>query len=306
MTLFDAGVEEGEGDGKEPQPVAQAVDPAYEWEIFTTVNYATINQDTIGAQAGVHSTSWSPGVGIERHLNPNLALGFAVNLVQGHQEYTGGLGNLDMDGVSFSTYASYVKGSFWADVLYNFGHMNLDSERNPGFGLPMASGETTAITNSVQLNTGWNFRFLQDRSLVVGVFTGIDYMHASVDGYSENGGGIGALSYSKRNFESLIARVGATVSKSFNTSFATITPQLRVAFERQNLDSNNGTSVSLINVPFTATATSQAPGQEYMIAGAGVNFDFTDRFNMLLTYQGQFFRQYQSAHYGGVQFGYRF
>ena len=78
-------------------------------------------------------------------------------------------------------------------------------------------------TNSVQYNTGWNFRF-QNHTLVTGPFVGVDYLYGSVRGYNETGGGMAALSY-----------------------------------ERQNLQ-NNGTSVSLINAPFTAAGGNQSPG----------------------------------------------
>lgn len=302
---LDEGVIVGQGDGPEDGPVARKVARAYQWEVYTTVNFASINQDSISSQAGVHSTSWTPGIGIERHLSPHWAVGFALSLMETHQTYTSGLGTLDMEGMAFSAYASYVRGAFWGEVLYNFGRLDLQSERNPGLGLPVAFGDTTAFTNTVQFNTGWNFRF-QNNTLVTGPFVGIDYLHATVNSYSESGGGLAALAYSKRSYDSLVARVGWTLSKQFNTQVGAITPQVRVAFERQNIENNNGTSVNLINQPFTATATSQSPGQEYMMAGAGVNFQFNDRLNLLLTYQGQFFRQDQQAHYAGVRIGYKF
>jgi uncharacterized protein with beta-barrel porin domain len=89
------------------------------------------------------------------------------------------------------------------------------------------------------------------------------------------------------------------------TDWAVVTPQVQLSYERQNL-TNNGSSVSLINAPFTANGGNQNPGQDYMVAGAGVNFQFSPNFNMLLSYQGQFFRSNMEAHFGGVRFGYAF
>ena len=68
----------------------------------------------------------------------------------------------------------------------------------------------------------------------------------------------------------------------------------------------NGTSVSLINAPFTATGGHQSPGQDYMVIGTGVNFIFTPDFSMLLGYQVQLFRNNLEAHFGSVRFGYKF
>lgn len=301
---LDDGVIVGQGDGSK-NPVAKRALRSRQWEVFTTVNYANISISTIRSQAGVNSQTWAPGVGIERHFSRSLTLGFAANLMETHQSYTGGLGTLDIEGVALSTYASYVRRAFWTDLLYSFGRFDLTSDRNPGFAFPVATGNTTAYTNAVQFNSGWNFRF-QNNTLVTGPFVGLDYLHATVDSYSESGGGLAALAYNTRSYDSLISRVGWSLSKSILTDFALITPQVRLSYERQNISKNNGTSVNLINQPFTATTNSKDPGQDYVVAGLGVNFQFTPAFNMLLTYQGQFFRQDMQAHYASVRFGYKF
>lgn len=299
----DQGVTLGEGDGPE-DPIAKKIPRTRQWEVFTTVNYANISLSTIGTQAGVESQTWAPGVGIERHFTRHLTIGFAANLLETHQTYANGLGSMDMQGIALSAYASYVRRPFWADVLYSWGAFDLDTDRN-ATGFPVANGETNAYTNAVQLNGGWSFR-VPSWKLVHGPLAGVDWLHVNVDGYSETGGGLGALSYASRSVDSLITRVGWSVSKEFDATFAKITAQMRLTYERQNIDRNNGTSVNLINQPFSATSTSQSPGQDYMVAGAGLNFEFSDAFSMLVTYQGQFLRQDMQAHYGTVRFTYKF
>nr|WP_294223916.1 autotransporter outer membrane beta-barrel domain-containing protein [Prosthecobacter sp.] len=174
-----------------------------------------------------------------------------------------------------------------------------------GRGLPLAFGTTQTQTHALQYNGGWNFRFMEG-SLVTGPFLGLDYLHGEVDAHSETGGGLAALRYSSQTYESLVARVGWSVSKRFETSFATITPQLRLSYERQNIEDNNATTVSVINAPFSTTGGNQAPGQDYLVLGLGVSLMFDERFSMMLTYQGQFFRHDMQAHFGGLRFSYRF
>ncbi|MDZ4403714.1 autotransporter outer membrane beta-barrel domain-containing protein [Prosthecobacter sp.] len=300
---LDEGVIEGQGDGPE-NPIAKRVRRSRQWEVFTTVNYGNVNLNAVGGQAGVKVDSWAPGLGIERHLSRGLTLGFAVSFLSSHQSYTGGLGSLDLEGPALSAYLSFVRRNFWSDLLYSFGAYEFDTARNPGPGIPTANGSTRAYTNAIQYNTGWNFRF-QNNTLVTGPFAGIDWLHGSLDGYSETGGGLAALRYARQSFESLVTRVGWSVSKRLKTDWATITPQVRLSYERQHL-SNNGTSVSAINAPFSAAGGNQSPGQDYMVAGSGVNFEFSPAFSMLLTYQGQFFRSDMQAHFGGVRFSYKF
>lgn len=303
---LDYGVVMGEGDGPEDKnPIAKKVLRSRQWEVFTTVNYGNVKLNPISTQAGVQIDSWASSVGIERHLSRGLTLGFAVTFLQSSQTYTGGLGKIDLEGPMLSAYLAYARKGFWGSLLYSFGAYDLGSQRNPGLGLPSAAGATDAYTNAIQYNTGWNFHFLPDRSLVTGPFIGIDYLHGTVDAYSETGGGLGALRFNKQTFESLVTRVGWSTSKKFHTDWADITPQFRLSYERQNLK-NNGTSVSLINAPFTAAGGNQTPGQDYMVLGTGVNFQFTPDFSMLLGYQVQLFRNNMEAHFGSIRFGYKF
>ena len=300
---LDEGVIVGQGDGPE-DPIARKVKRSRQWEVFTTVNYGNVKLSAVGTQAGVQVDSWAPGVGIQRHLSPGIALGFAVSFLTSEQGYTGGLGSLHMEGPALSAYLTFVRKNFWNSLLYSFGSYELDSTRNPGGAFPLAFGTTRTYTNAVQYNAGWNFRF-QDNTFVTGPFIGIDYLHGSVNAYSETGGGAAALRYAQQSFESLVTRVGWAASKKLKTSWAAITPQVRLSYERQNLQ-NNGTSVSLINAPFSATGGNQSPGQDYMVLGTGVNFDFNEQLSLNLNYQVQFFRQDMQAHFGSVRIGYKF
>ncbi|MDB6007268.1 MAG: hypothetical protein JWR15_4255, partial [Prosthecobacter sp.] len=300
---LDYGVVVGEGDGPE-DAMGKRVKRSRQWEVFTTVNYGNARLNPISNQSGVQIDSWASSVGIERHLSRRLTLGFAATFLQSTQTYTGGLGKLDLEGPTLSAYVAYVRKGFWSSLLYSFGAYDLGSQRNPGLGLPVASGSTNSYVHAVQYNTGYNFRF-QNNTFVTGPFVGIDYLHGSVDAYNETGGGLGALHYNKQSFESLVTRVGWSASKKIETEWATITPQVRVSYERQNIK-NNGTSVNLINAPFSATGGNQSPGQDYVVFGTGVNFQFTQDFSMLVGYQVQLFRNNMESHFGSVRFGYKF
>lgn len=300
---LDEGVVLGQGDGPE-SPIARRVRRSRQWEAFTTVNYGNLRLSPVSSQAGVQVDSWAPAVGLQRHLSRGLTAGFAVTILSSSQHYTGGLGSLNLDGPALSAYLSYVRKGFWGNLLYSFGDYQLSSTRNPGGGLPFALGSTYAYTNAIQFNTGWNFRF-QNGTLVTGPFAGIDYLHGSINAYSETGGGIAGMSYASQSFQSLVTRVGWSLSKKIATDFAVITPQVRLSYERQNV-SSNGTSVQAINAPFSASGGNQSPGQDYMVAGGGVNFQFSPAFGLMLGYQTQFFRNNLQAHFGSVRLSYKF
>ncbi len=298
-------VSQGDGDPKKASPIAKRVLRSRQWEVFATVNYGNVKLNPIRSQSGVQVDSWASGAGVERHLSRGLTLGFAASFLESTQGYTGNAGSLHLEGPALSAYISYVRGSSWNSLLYSFGTYQMDSIRNPGLPFPTAFGSTRTYTHSVQYNTGWNFRF-QNNTLVTGPFAGVDYLHGSVDAYSETGGGLAALHYSAQSYQSLVSRVGWSASKQIKTNFATITPQLRLSYERQNIKNNNGTSVSLINVPFSSSGGNQTPGQDYLVAGLGLSLAFSEQFSLMLSYQGQFFRHDLQAHFGSIRFSYQF
>ena len=145
---IDDGVTMGFGDGPE-DAIARKVKRSRQWEVFTTVNYGYVDLNALGGQAGVKVESWAPGIGIERHLSRGLAVGFAVSFLQSWQDYSGGLGSLDLEGPALSAYLSFVRKNYWSSLLYSFGSYELDSTRNPGFGFPQAYGSTRTYTNAV-------------------------------------------------------------------------------------------------------------------------------------------------------------
>lgn len=303
-SALNEGVIMGQGDGEEESPVVKTVPRSRQWEVFTTVNYGNVRIAPITTQSGVVIDSWAPGVGIERHLSRGFTLGFAASYLTSHQSYTGGMGTLRLEGPALSTYLSYVRRSFWSDLLYSFGTYSMSSTRSPAPGLPQAFGDTATYTNAVQFNTGWNFRF-QNNALVTGPFAGIDYLHGAIQSYSETGGGLAALSYGHQTYQSLVTRVGWSATRKFQTHWAAITPQMRLSYERQNLQ-NNGTSVTLVNLPISAQGGHQSPGQDYMVVGAGVGFEFSPAVNLMLTYQTQIFRDHMQAHFAGLRLNCRF
>lgn len=300
---LDFGVVTGEGDGPE-SPMAQRIPRSHQWQVFATVNYGNVRLNPINAQAGLQADTWASSVGIDRRIARGLTLGFAATFLQSTQNYTSGLGSMHLEGPTLSTYLAYARKGVWASLMYSFGDYDLGTFRNPGFGLPVANGGTTAYVNSVQFNTGYNF-YSQDRTFITGPFIGIDYLHGSVDAYAETGGGVGALAYGRQSFDSLVTRVGWSAAKRIHTNWAEITPQFRLSYERQNIH-NNGTSVQSIIVPISAAGGNQMPGRDYMVIGGGINFQITPSFSILLNYQTQVFRDSMTSHFGSIRLGYKF
>lgn len=315
---------EGEGDGnpdKAPHSPEVRFRSARNWDVFSSIEYGSATLHSISNQAGLSVDSWAPSVGVGRRLGNGFNVGFALSYLESDQTYSGHLGSVKLSGPALSAYVSYVKKSLWTDLLYSWGTYDMDNSRNAGLLFPQAKGSTTTTTNALQWNAGWNFKAQKD-TLVTGPFIGLDYLHGSIDAYSEQSGGLAALRYGSQSYDSLVSRVGWSVSKKIKTSWASITPQLRVGWERENLEDRDGVSVALLNSPYylaqggkiishlnkpyALSVQRELPGQSYATLGAGINFRFSDRFSTLLDYEGRFFRSDLEEHFFNLKLSYRF
>jgi outer membrane lipase/esterase len=232
-----------------------------------------------------------------------------------------------MDGPALSSYVSYATGHFWSDLLYSWGTYDLDTARHPGAGFPVAHGSSSTHTNAVQFNTGWNFTGQQGQ-MVTGPYAGIGWIGGRLGGFDETGGGNAALHYDAQSYDSLVSRVGWQLTRRFETGLGTITPQLRLAWEHENMDDNGGVGVQLLNSPyyvlhgtqqgsdrstfreskltrqnriFRAAADIQVPGQDCLSVGGGLHLQFRNRLSALLEYEGQIFRSDLMQHYCAVR-----
>lgn len=303
---YDQGITLGEGDGKEiAQPSLQkAAENFSQWNVYALTDYSNVDLESTADQSGTHIESWSPGLGIERRFSSNFILGTTLNFTRSDQHFGNNLGSLKLEGLDLATYLTYTNRGLWISGLYNFGAYDMETQRNPGSSQPTATGNAQTWTHSVQLNFGYNLKF-QDDTLITGPFAGIDYLHGAINAYNEVGGGTGAVAVSRQTFSSLTYRLGWSVSKHMDTSIGRVTPQFSLSYERQELD-NDGSSVAFLNIPVSNSTNGQMIGRSYLVAGAGVNIAFTQSLSLLLSYNGQFFREDVTAHFCGMKLNYSF
>ena len=325
--LADAGQapwEQDQGDGKEVESSKELrfQAPQRRWRVYATENFGSQSLSPIEQQAGIRAESWATSAGVERMVDHGLIFGFATSLLSNEQHYTSGLGNLKMDGPALTGYLSYApqNSGLWADLLYNWGHYDTDVNRNPGFGFSTAHGSTHFTTNAVQFNTGWNIP-LDNGKMTTGPTLGVDYMHGNLAGYSETGGGLGALNFSSQQLDSLVTNIGWQLSREFETRFGTVIPQLRLGWERENLGEESvavalqnspyylvqgNNVVAHLNRPFQASLDLKQPGRSYAVAGAGVKMNLKSGWNIALDYEAQVFRTGYTQSLAAVRVGFAF
>lgn len=307
----------GEGDGVEGGKGTKVVygtvkREALKWEVFTTFDYGNHDIDANKDFLGLRSDTYVETLGIERALGSHLVLGAGASFIQSNSKE-----GADVEGETFATYLSGAWGGAYADILYGVTLLEHDIDRKTGVGTT-AHADPDSTSHAVNFNTGYNFYL---GKWTTGPTVGVDYSHANVDGYTERGGETANTRVSEQSIDSLVTRLGWQASYRLDKSWGSITPQLRVGWERENLDGDDDITVGLLDSPyylvqgrsirsaggdFEVTVPGYDRQKDFLTAGAGLYVEVGRHFNILLDYEGVFLDSGYSAHYGKVSLGWKF
>jgi outer membrane lipase/esterase len=281
--------------------------------LFAGAGYAAGDLDWRGISSGFEADTWTGTIGAEIRLTDHLVLGLAGTYLNTEGDF-GPRGSVDAEGFALAAYLSFTQGNFYADTLYSYGNFEEDIHRRTGLGTT-ARGDPTSENHSVEFNTGYNFHL---GALTTGPILGIDYRNGNLEGYNEHGDVRASLSYEDQNYDSLITRVGWQASYRIATGFGAITPQVRAAWERENLDENEWIRVSLVNSPYhwiaggsirpdySVSARTTSPDNDYLNVGGGFLIEIGPDFWIVLDYQGHVFRSNSVEHFASISMGLRF
>ncbi len=294
-------------------------EPVKRFEIFTAFDYGYYDQDTLTSNdLGFDVDSYTATAGVEYLITDWLAIGAAWSHLESDSELLNNLGGIDLEGHLLSGYLTAFHGNTWADVLYSYGNYDNDINRNTLLG-SRAMGETESYSHNISVNAGHNFGLLS--CLVTGPGVGLDYATGGINGYTETGGGNANLVYPDDNFESMIGRLGWSVSYARDAGFlGKMTAQARAGWAHEFMPEADAVSASLLSSPFIliqgnrasrvggfgASEDSAHAGQDWLELGAGVRFDLDCGLNLKFDYTGQFGRNNASAHFGSAKLGYEF
>jgi uncharacterized protein YhjY with autotransporter beta-barrel domain len=276
--------------GKEPIPPRG---PCVEF--FAQGDFSTTDRKDTGAALGYGSWTEAATAGVECSLSDTVTAGLALGYVHNQTNANNDAGDLYVDGLAVSTYASWSRNDLYVDGLYSFGHLENRIRRN------IPSGTATARTDSkghaVQLNAGYSF--LKYPGIVSGPIASMKYAHGDIDAFTDSAG----LSVASQSYDSLISEFGWQASFPMKTRRGRVTPQVHASWGHEYL--NKSKTIGTTFAGLTALVSTPEPRTDYAAIGCGVLAEFGERFSVLLDYEANLSRN-QTTHFVELRAGFKF
>ena len=186
---------------------------------------------------------------------PELTLGLAPGYVnQSLSLHSEGGGQGTINDWSLALLAAYRQGGFYADAGLRGAYDNFRSSR----ALPLPAGKYTAKANwdgwSMSASVGGGYDFSAG-DFTYGPLASVSWQRLHENGFTEKGAGTVGQSVRARDTYALNTVLGGHVSRTFETTVGTVTPEVRAAWSAQWLGDSQNIVATFIGSPSSAYRT---------------------------------------------------
>ena len=192
-----------------------------------------------------------------------------------------------VDSYSPSLYASYADKGWYANGLASYSRNAYTEQREIEIGSfrETANGAPTGDQETVNADGGYD---IYRRGWTYGPTVGFQYVHWSMDSFTESGGCSTDLAVNEQSADSFRSRIGAHVSYAVTHAGVTYTPYLTASWQHEFLDDSRGIDAAFAEVnPVTFTVNTNNPSRDSCLAATGLNVDFNQQFTLFVGYDVQ-------------------
>ena len=197
-----------------------------------------------GSWSGSGSDEWTTAqftLGADLRLRPTWIVGLLGSVARTWGDFSEG----DWEGWTYGGgfYTSYWHQGWYVNAAFLGRYSTFDISRS----------DNTGSTNGIDLtgygSTGYDF---VKGNWKFGPWVSLQYDHLTIDGYRESGPS--PLSYSSRDVDSLISRVGGRIEYNWRLGPITVQPRLELAWGHQWLGNNLSLQANWVDVPLAVPA----------------------------------------------------
>ena len=238
---------------------------------------------------GFDQRTWGGMVGIDYQIDEQFLVGLAGLYQTTNAEFDDD-STSDVDSFQIGLYGTWDSGTLYVDGVASIGWSSIDNDRRiviPSVFDGTAKSDTDAFLLTMGAEVGYAFRF--DGGFSVTPLAGLDYRHASIDGYQESGASPYNLAVDDNDVDSLTSSLGFAIGGDFDLGGMKLSPELRAAWQHEFLDSEEDITASFVAAPGSSfTAVGSDFGADAGLVGAGVTLEVSTGVEAFVDYNGRF------------------
>ncbi len=186
------------------------------------ISFGRIGQQDGNLGQDIHSDGIT--FGIDKRINDEKTIGFAISKSWQETEVGSNEGSMDAAAISIMNYTSFkIEDKRFFEMIAGIGEMDIDLSRN------VTGGKNTGDRKGNQLFGSLTYLLEPDVEIVgrnLNYYTRIDLGFTQLKAYTETGDGT-AVSYKKQNVKSASLSTGLNLSKIIDTNKAILEPSLK-------------------------------------------------------------------------------
>jgi outer membrane autotransporter protein len=200
------------------------------WSVFIEGTGGSASVDGSRNANGYDFDTMGVTLGADLRVSDRFAVGVMGSYGKSDARLVNG-GSIDAESYNGAVYATVFQDGFYVDALFGAGYNSYDTKRSSLLGY--AEGSPDGWELNSMINTGYDFR---RGNWTFSPTASIAHTRVTLDGFTETGS-LSPLSYPTQHQDSLRTELGARIAYTAVFNGVTITPQLRIAWQHEFLDS---------------------------------------------------------------------
>ncbi|HTM28180.1 MAG TPA: autotransporter outer membrane beta-barrel domain-containing protein, partial [Rhodanobacter sp.] len=235
---------------------------------------------------GVDFTTSGLSLGADKQVTQALALGLGVGYGHDASDIGQHGSRSTVDGYNVAAYGSYQPGeSAYMDVLVGYQWLQFDARRFVTDNGNTVRGSRDGKQRFASFSVGYRH---QADDMMLTPYGRLDVARATLDGYSETGDTVFALSYQGQTVKTSTGTVGLLAQWTVKRDYGVWAPQLRAEFGHDLQGSSQATMhyADLLSGPlYQATLARQS--RNHTLLGAGIALQTLKGWSLRVEYQNQ-------------------
>ena len=252
------------------------------WGVWSegNISFGRIGQQDGNLGQDIHSDGIT--FGIDKRIDEDKTIGFAINKSWQETEVGSNEANMDAAAISVMNYTSFkIEDKRYLEMVAGIGEMDIDLSRD------VTGGKNTGNRKGNQIFGSFTYLLEPDVEIVgrnLNYYTRLDLGFTQLKAYTETGDGT-AVSYKKQNVKSLSLSTGLNLSKIVETDKAILEPSLKFELGKDKTINSVSEAYYINNISEIYSNAIGDQNSGHLLFNLGIGAKFKNEVNINASYE---------------------